>query len=126
MSEIQFPITVKSVEIKKPFSLYKAGGLAKVRPCGEDYGGKTYIGIFLGELTDGAYCTYNKNSGELTIGCTGNPAIFVPELNSIIWGCESWWSRIDKETDCKEITDADIQGTWYVKLLKEIASKENG
>ena len=59
MSYIQFPITVNSVEVKEPYSLYKMGDLAKVRPCGDEYAGKTYLGIFLGELTDGACATYN-------------------------------------------------------------------
>ena len=124
MSYIQFPITVNSVEVKEPYSLYKMGGLAKVRPCGDEYAGKTYLGIFLGELTDGAYATYNNESGVLTVGCSGNPAIFVPELNKIVWGYESWWSRIESADAMKEITNADIQNTWYVKLFYEIASKE--
>ena len=125
MSSIQFPITVNSVEVRKPYSLHKVGGLAKVRPCGDEYAGKTYLGIFLGDLPDGAYATYNEESGVITVGCSGNPAIFVPELNKIIWGCESWWSRIESQDAFKEISDADIQNTWYVKMLHELASKED-
>ena len=124
MSKIEFPIVVKRFIAQKPYSMYKCGGMAKVRPCGEEYRNKTYLGFFLGEITTGIYALYNKETQELTASCHGNPAIFVPELNKIIFGYESWWSRIESEEELREITDADIQNTWYVKALKDMEREE--
>ena len=56
-----------------------------------------------------------------------NPAIFVPELKKIIYGCESWWGTINNQDDLSDlnISDDDIQNTWYVKLLHEMYNTEN-
>lgn len=50
-----------------------------------------------------------------------NPAIFVPELNKIIWGMECWWSEIESIDKSKAITDKDIENQWYVQLLKSMS-----
>ena len=55
-----------------------------------------------------------------------NPAMFVPELKKIIWGCGSWWSKIKSEGDLKQITDEDIKNTWYVKLVSQLAENDKG
>lgn len=121
---IQYPITVKKITMEKPYSLYKQGGLAKVRPCGDEYENKTYLGFFLGELPTSSIARFSPNTGELTVGTVGNPAIFVPALNKIIYGYESWWSRIENEDDLKDISDSDIQNVWYVKAFREFMGKE--
>jgi hypothetical protein len=59
--------------------------------------------------------------------CSYNPAIFVPELNKVIFGYESWWSEITTEEELNNvITDHTIENVWYVKLLKSMlnANKE--
>jgi len=53
-----------------------------------------------------------------------NPDIFVPEIQEIIFGMESWWDEIRSEEDFKRITDEDIQNVWYVKLMNQMAEKE--
>lgn len=116
---IEYPIFVNKINTREPFSLYKPGGLAKVRPCDEKCGGKTYLGFFLGEMPHSTYAIYHKDTKELDIGADGNPAIFVPSLNRVVWGFESWWSRIEKEDDLKDITDSDIENCWYVKAFRE-------
>lgn len=121
---IKCPITVSKIEFREPYSRYKQGGLAKVRPCGEEYNGKTYLGFFLGEIATEAYCSYYSDTQELVVGCSGNPAIFVPELNKIIFGYESWWSRIENEEDLRDITNNDIENVWYVEAIKEIMQGE--
>jgi len=50
----------------------------------------------------------------------GNPAIFVFDLNEIIFGYESWWGVIESEKQLKEITNDVIDNVWYVKALKQI------
>ena len=51
-----------------------------------------------------------------------NPAIFVPELKKIIYGYESWWGAITNKDDLSDlnISDEDIENTWYVQLLKSM------
>jgi hypothetical protein len=50
-----------------------------------------------------------------------NPAIFVPELNDIVYGAASWWGEIEDEDELNDlITDDTIESVWYVKLLKKM------
>lgn len=120
MGKIEYPIKVSKINYSEAFSLYKMGGFAKVRPCAEEYGNKTFLGLFLGELPTRTYVTYNRESEELKVGMLSNPAIYVFDLNKIIYGYESWWSRIESENDLKDITDIDINNQWYVKVLKSL------
>lgn len=120
---IECPITVNKINQFEPHSLYKPGGLAKVRPCGEEYKGKTFLGFFLGELPQAPFVVYHQDAKELDVGTMSNPAIFVPALDRIVWGCESWWSRIENESDLKDITDSDIENCWYVKAFREFQKK---
>lgn len=74
-------------------------------------------------LCDAPTGVIGKQVGEelvLELNDFTNPAIFVPEFNEIIWGAESWWSKIESPDDLKQITDADIENAWYVKALKKI------
>ena len=52
-----------------------------------------------------------------------NPAIFVPDLNKIIFGCASWWHKIKNIDEIKDITMEDIENTWYVKLAKKLENE---
>ena len=119
---IEYPITVNSIDtqpIKYDGSWHsKIGQLVAVRPCGEEYGNKTYAGIYLGDLPLYIYHSLNEESGVLRAGIHNNPAMFVPELRKIIFGCASWWKTIDSVEDAKEISDQEITKTWYVQLLK--------
>jgi len=129
VAKMQYPIEVsniKSVPLyrdhNRPEVLFggKCGALVSVRPCGEKYGDKTYLGILLGDLPLQVYASYNKESKELEIGGYSNPAIFVPELKEIVWGCGSWWGNIKSEEELRQISDDDIQNVWYVKMLKSM------
>ena len=120
MKHIEYPIKVNKINYCEPFSLYKMGGFAKVRPCGEEYENKTYLGLFLGELPTSSHAIYNTKDKELNVIMLCNPAIYVFDLNKIIYGYESWWSRIESENDLKDITDIDINNQWYVKALQHL------
>lgn len=120
---IEYPISVTAIKVEEFDGrlLYKddVGKLAKVRPCGEEYGDKTYLGIFLGDIPQSPHVSHNPETGALNIRAHCNPAIFVPKLNKIIFGCESWWSIVRDEKDLdKEITDELINNQWYVRLAK--------
>ncbi|MDX5853248.1 hypothetical protein SIM22_03790 [Bacillus cereus group sp. BfR-BA-01363] len=121
---IEYPLEVSGIDTTKEKGIRtktyngKCGQLVKVRPCNEKYEGKTYLGIFLGDADIGLFVSHNPKSKELSITRHYNPAIFVPELKEIIYGAGSWWGKINSEEELKEITDADINDVWYVKMLQ--------
>lgn len=96
------------------------GCLVAVRPCGEEYGEKTYLGIYLGELPIQILSSYNLDTGILTNSTMQNPGIFVPELRKIVYGCGSWWREIKSVDELEAITNKDIENTWYVQLLQNM------
>jgi hypothetical protein len=58
---------------------------------------------------------------ELTLNHTGtNPAMYVFSLKKVILGVSSWWQRIKKPEDLKQITEEDINSVWYVQALNNI------
>ena len=97
------------------------GTLVAVRLAKSD---KTFLGVYLGDLTIDVHAMYHKVKKTLTLQPVTNPAIFVPEIDRLVWGCESWWKPLKSAEDLKEITDADIESVWYVRALKELASKD--
>ncbi len=124
---IEYPITVTAVEnqdIDFTPLFNDTGALCRIKPCSDEYQGKTFLGFFIGDLPVKIITSYNKESGVLTNGTLKNPAIFVPELRKIVWGAESFWEVIETEEDLKEITDAEINDVWYVQLLKSMLQKE--
>jgi hypothetical protein len=128
---IEYPIEVSKInrnDNKGGFRQDEVGKYVMIKPCAKECEGKTYLGIFLGDLPIGHRISYQEDNKELTVSFDNNPAILVPELNKIVYGCESWWGIIEKEEDLKEITDADIDNVWYVKALKQIenANKPEG
>lgn len=117
---IEYPITVNSVETEdiKPYSLgHECGAICEIRPCGKGYKDKSYLGIYLGELPICISASYDPNTGVLKNRAVNNPAIFVPELKKIIYGCESWWREIQSVEDFAGISNEDIENTWYLKML---------
>lgn len=118
---IEYPLTIQGInnaEIDTSGLGHECGELCEITPCGEEYEGKSYIGIYLGDLPIAIMSAYNRKSGILENRTMSNPAIFVPELKKIIYGCESWWRVIKSLEDFKGISKEDIENTWYVKLLK--------
>lgn len=124
---IEYPIEVSNIETNNQLSGFmsnRVGKFVKIKPCNKDYGGKTYLGLFLGDLPIGNNVSYKEDSKELKISFSTNPAIFVFELNKIIYGCESWWGIIKNEDELKDISDNDINNVWYVKALKSLSQEK--
>ena len=61
---------------------------------------------------------FDKKTEILENSIMTNPGIYVPELKEIIFGDSSWWHEIKSEEELREITDDDINNTWYVRLLR--------
>ena len=125
---IEYPLTINGIDtekIKYEDSWHaKTGQLVAVRPCGDEYGKKTYVGFYLGDLPLCITHRFNESTGILKAGTMTNPAMFVPELGKIIWGCGSWWHKIESEEQLREISDEDINSVWYVQLAKAMSAKE--
>ena len=120
---IKYPIKVSGIQKPKEPGIIqdkKAMNLVGIMPCDEKYNKKTFLGIYLGDISCGICISHNRITEELEILNDYNPAIYVPELNKIVWGYESYWYKIDSEEKLKNITDDDINNTWYVKLLKDL------
>lgn len=107
----------------KPINTKGCGKLVKIRSCKKEHGDKTYLGIYLGDMALSIH--HSIKDDVLTASHSFyNPAIFVPELNEIIYGCESWWGEIKSPEEVNElITDDVIKNVWYVKLLTEATKK---
>jgi hypothetical protein len=121
--DIEFPVEISAVESSgnlKPKD--KVGGWVSIRLVDDK---KTYLGVYLGELTLGFFHSYNIKSKILSIIPHMNPAIYVPDLKRVAWGCESWWGVIDTPEKLRTISDADIQNVWYVRALKELEGKQS-
>lgn len=118
---IEYPLTIEGLEIENP----KAWGISfepvRVRLCEDN---KTYFGILLGNFPWYTMATFSETDKKLKISSATNPCIILPEQKKIVFGCESWWSRIEPGDDISDITDTDIENTWYVKLLKGLTKKE--
>ena len=124
---IEFPITVNDTEhehikYNKDSWHCKMGSLVKIRPCGDEYEGKTYVGFYIGDLPLQTTGLFNEETGIYKVGLFDNSAIFVPELHKIIFGMESWWGEIKSLEDFKEISNEDIENVWYVQLAKALNS----
>lgn len=98
----------------------KCGDMVSIRPCNARFGDRTYLGVMLGEISQGIQLTIRGD--ELHYDASyHNPAILIPDLGEVVFGNASWWGVITDATQLREITDADISNVWYVKALEQIA-----
>lgn len=123
---IEYPIEVSGINYEdnqRGFRDKEIGKFVKIRPCAEEHRGKTFLGIYLGDLPTSPRVSHHPDTKILTVGLSSNPAIFVFELKKIVFGYESWWGFVESEDDLRQITQDDIDNTWYVKALKELPVK---
>lgn len=118
---IEYPLTINGLDIKEPKPWNVHPGLCRVRIAGEK---KTYLGIYIGEMPRYTLPSFNEESGMLKISTSCNPMIYIPQLERAVFGDESWWSRIEDGEDISDITDDDIKGQWYMRILQEAAGAE--
>lgn len=123
---IEYPIQVNSIETEKleGIRMYASGCLVQIKPCAKKYNGKTYLGLYLGDLPWMNNISYDEDAKILNVGTINNPAIYVFALKKILFGAESWWCKIDSPEDMKDISEEEIDDTWYVKLQKTMCQEE--
>ena len=90
---IEYPITVSKINQNEFLDLYKkkVGSKVELTLCEKGHENKKYTGILLGELPVQTAVHYYQQSQELNVSMVGNPAIWVEELNRIVYGYECWW-----------------------------------
>ena len=110
----------------EPLTKRKCGTPVKVRSCKDEHGSKTYFGILLGEIPLSISHEIDKNGIVTASRSQYNPAIFVPELDEVVFGCESWWGEIKSKKELDElITNDTIRDIWYIKLLTSMEKTDN-
>ena len=122
-----FPMTVKKIVTPKEWKSItpgwsaKAGDWVAVAPCDEKFGGKTFLGMMIGDIALSVHISYDAKKQHLNVNPGWhNPLMIIPELGELVYGCGSWWHKIEKAEDLRQITNADINNVWYVKALKEL------
>lgn len=93
--------------------------LVKVRPCGDEYKNKTYLGFLIGD----AALSSSIKIEDMSLICSFsffNPMIYIPERGTLVYGVESWWHEISSIAELKDITDEDIDNVWYIQLAKKL------
>ena len=109
----------------EPIKLAECGTPVKVRSCKKEHGEKTYFGILIGDVALSIGHTIEEGNIVYAEQSHYNPAIFIPELKTVVYGCASWWSRIESEDELKAlITDDVISNVWYMKMLGDIARQD--
>ncbi len=111
---------VKEVEFDEGFALYnryKNIQLVEVNPCAAEYESKSFIGLYLGDFPQSVSGTYTEDKFIIKPSRT-NPLIYIPDTNTVVFGSNSFWRKVEKIEDFKGISKEDIENTWYVKLLK--------
>lgn len=103
----------------------KQGDYVSIRPVSDNPENKTFLGLLLGDIATSISATYLSGDKRLFLAPAGhNPAIWVPDLNKIVYGYESWWGTIDSTEQLKQITDGDINNVWYVQALKQLEKQQ--
>ncbi len=117
---------VKEVEFDEEFALYnryKNIQLVEVNPCATEYENKSFIGLYLGDFPQSVCGSYEED--KFIIKPTrSNPLIYIPDTNTVVFGSNSFWRKVEKIEDFKGISKEDIENTWYIKLLKDIRSEK--
>jgi hypothetical protein len=130
VQELKEPILVSSMATRsvpqwRPDLIFggRCGDMVAVRPIREKYGGRTYLGVLMGEIAQSTSVRITREGQVQFDASMHNPAIFVPELSTVIFGHGSWWGAIRDADHLREITDEDIDGVWYVRALKQIVER---
>lgn len=91
-----------------------------VRLVGDD-SGRTYLGIMLGDVYTSMQVSLSAD-GVLAVGpAKGNPCMYVPALQRLVFGYGSWWSPLTDPERVREISDADLS-EWGAMVRTMVAA----
>ena len=131
---IEWPCEVAGIDYDlDDFKVREASGRigtpVRVRPCGEGFGGRTYLGILVGDLPHLPYAKLDVDTGRLRFGAVSNPLILLPTEGKAVWGAESWWSALAPGDDLggiADIRDEEIMGAWYMRGIIDMLGHGDG
>lgn len=128
MPYLRYPITISGIAFGEAEIIShkrrENGAFVAVRPCDKELKNKTFLGIYIGEVALSQSVSFHRETGVLNISPgMYNPAIWVPDLKRVVFGCGSWWGVLKTPDDLKQITDADIDNIWYVKAMRSVGAK---
>lgn len=93
----------------------------KVRPCDPELKNRTYLGFLIGDFPLTVGCRFDRDTQTLRVEpMRHNPMMYIPDLQRVVFGCESWWGVLETPEDLRSIEDADIDDVWYVRALKSL------
>ena len=123
---IEYPLTISDINcenerFKDIYNDKNCGKYVGVRIC-EENNEETYLGIFLGDFPFMNSVTHNRKTNVLNVYPVCNPAIFIPKLNRIVFGMESFWYELESPEDLEQITNEDIDNVWYVQAFKTLSN----
>lgn len=129
---METPIIVKEIIFEEGETLRteslsgkRCGDMVAIRPCAEEYENETFLGVLIGDISLSIGATLDEDDVLTIRRQRYNPAIFIPERNAVVYGCGSWWGKIESEDQLKNISDQDIENIWYVKALRQIQESGN-
>jgi len=122
----ELPMRITGIKVLPDMSLFrngrtKCGDAVAVRPCDEEFEGKTYLGVYLGDFPMDPVAMIHGT--EVIVMSMTNPLIFIPDKAVCVRGAGSWWGKIDRPEDLKPITQTDIENIWYIKALKNLSEE---
>lgn len=124
--DLALPIEVTGIHFTGRTAIengYPKRKLVRIQPCAEEYSGKTFLGLYLGDLARTMGVSYNPETGVLEAYLSHhNPAIWIPSLERIVFGFESWWGPIESEEQLRAITTETIDSVWYVQAMKALVT----
>ena len=115
---IEFPVSINGIQNEEfKTRCEMAGKIVKVKPKGDEYGDKIYIGLLVGDIPAYNHISLLENTNILKVAPITNSAIFIFELNKLVLGIECWW---DEVKTLKELFELETdEKKWYMVFAKE-------
>lgn len=124
-TRIRYPLTVRGIDIEEfdgeAMRGRDAPGTVVLVSFMEGDEKMLCMGILVGNLPLASVVSYDKEDGKLSVRPLTNPAIFVPSVGRIVWGCESWWHVTTIEDLEKAIDDE-----WQLDIARTLLSGQDG
>lgn len=129
---IQFPLTVSDIvndEVSQAADPEKTPRKQPVpcvvTPVIGNPENKAYLGLYLGDWPWFLTSNYNESTKVLRTRIADNPLIYVFGPNTLVYGAESWWTRISTVEELeRELSKMQPQPGEYVTILKTILASK--
>lgn len=124
-TRMRYPLTIGGIDYEDDFSdttgCDPAGTVVLVTFM-EGGERRWAMGILVGSPVVAPSVSWSADDGCLHVRGLKNPAIFVPSVGRIVWGCESWWHEATLD-DLGRVVGDDA---WQMGIAKALLDKEDG